>query len=70
MNDEGIMDLYITKAKDEHTAIAKQDFNNASHITIDAAHMADNKSKAKTELLKHVKNIGYALDTTVRKLVC
>ena len=69
MNDEGIIDLYITKAKDERTATAKQDFKNARRITIDAFHAANHQAKVKPELLQQVKNIGYALATTVRKLV-
>ena len=70
MKDEGIVDLYITKAKDERTAIAKQDFKDARRIAIDAAHASNHQAKAKPELLQQSKNIGYALATTVRKLVC
>ena len=35
MKDEGIIDLYITKAEDKRTAIAKQDRKDARRITID-----------------------------------
>ena len=38
---KGIIDLYTTKAEDERTAIAKQDFKDAKIITIDAAHAAN-----------------------------
>ena len=38
MKDEGIIGLYTTKAEDERTAIAKQEFKDARRITIDAAH--------------------------------
>ena len=64
MNDDGIIDLYITKAEDELTAIAKQDFKNSRRITIDDAHADHHQAKAKLELLQQVKNIGYALATT------
>ena len=47
MKDEGIIDLYITKAEDERTAIAKQDLKDARRITIDAAHTANHQAKSK-----------------------
>ena len=34
MKDEGIIDLYITKAEDERTSIAKQDLKDARRITV------------------------------------
>ena len=40
MKDEGIIDAYITKAEDEHTAMAKQNCKDARRITIDTAHAA------------------------------
>ena len=70
MNDDGIINLYITKAEDERTAISKQDFKNARRITIDAAHAANKKIKSKPALLQKGKNVGYALATTVRRMVC
>ena len=69
MNDNGIIDLYITKAEHERTAIAKQDFNNARRITIDAAHAATSQIKPKPAILQQGKNVGYALVTTVRRMV-
>ena len=48
MNGGGIIDLYITKAEDERTAIAKQEFKNARRITIDAAQAANHQAKAKS----------------------
>ena len=69
MKDEGIIDQYITKAEDERTAIAKQDFKDARRITINTDHAANHQAKEKPELLQQGKNIGYALTTTVRKLV-
>ena len=69
MNDNGIIDLYITKAKDERTAIKKQSFKNARRVTIDAAHAATNQIKPKPALLQQGKNVGYALATTVCRLV-
>ena len=69
MNDDGIIDLYITKAEDERTSIAKQDFKNVRRITIDAAHSANNQIKSKPALLQKGKNVGYALATIVRRLV-
>ena len=69
MKDEGIINLYITKAEDERTAIAKQDFKDARRITIDAAHTANHKAKAKPQLIKQGKNVFYFLATSVRKLV-
>ena len=41
MKDEGIINLYITKADHERTAIAKQDPKETRRITIDAAHAAN-----------------------------
>ena len=69
IKDEGIINLYITKAEDERTAIAKHDFKDMRRITIDAAHASNHQVKAKPQLLMQGKNIGYLLDTTVRKLV-
>ena len=69
MKNEGIIDLYITKAEDERTAIAKQDLKDARRITIDTSHAANHQAKAKPQLLHQGKNIGYFLATTVRKLV-
>ena len=69
MNDEGIINLYITKAEDERTDIAKQDSKNASCITIDAAHAANHQAKLKPELVQQGKKICYAFSTTVCKLV-
>ena len=69
MKDEGIINLYITKAKYEPTSIEKQDFKDARRITIDAAHTSNHQAKSKPELLQQGKNIGYAFATTVRKLV-
>ena len=69
MKYEGIIDLYITKAKDERTAVAKQDFKDARCITIDTDNAANHQSKSKPELLQQGKNIGYIFSTTVCKLV-
>ena len=69
MKDEGIIDLYITKAEDERTAIAKQDRKDASLITIYIAHAAYHLSRSKPQLLHQGKNIGYVLAKTVCKLV-
>ena len=52
MNDEGIINMYTTKAKDERTTIEKQYFKNARRITINAAHAADHQAKTKPELLQ------------------
>ena len=38
-------------------------------ITSETAHVASHQDKAKPEFLQQVKNIGYVLATTVRKLV-
>ena len=51
MKDEGIIDLYTTKAEDERTAIEKQDCKYASRITIDTAHTAYHRAKTKPQLL-------------------
>ena len=69
MNDDGIIDLYIIKAEDERTAIAKQDFKNTRRITIDAAHAANHQTKSKPALLQQGKNVGYSLATTVHRMV-
>ena len=50
INNEGIIDMYITKAEDELTAIEKQDFKNARRITINASHAANHLTKDKPEL--------------------
>ena len=67
MNDNGIIDLYINKAEDERTVMAKNDFCNSRRVTIDAAHAAT--SKPSPNLLQKGKNAGYAFATTVRRLV-
>ena len=69
MNDYGIINLYITKAENESTDIAKQDFKNARRITIDTAYAVNHQTKSKPAVLKPGKNVGYALVTTVRRLV-
>ena len=69
MNDDGIIDRYITKAEDERTAIAKKDFRNARRIIIDAAHAANHQTKSKPEKLQKGNDLGYALATTVCRLV-
>ena len=69
MKDERIIDSYITKAEDERTAMAKQDCKDARRITIDTAHAAYHRARAKPQLIQQGKNIGYVLATTVRKLV-
>ena len=69
INYNGIIDLYINKAKDERTVMAKNNFKNARRITINAAHAATSKPKPKPDLLQQGKNVGYALSTTVRRLV-
>ena len=45
MKDEGVIDLYITKAEYERTTIANQDLKDASRIIIDAAHAANHQAK-------------------------
>ena len=69
MKDEGIIDLYITKAEDECNATAKQDHKDTRRITIDTAHTAYHRATAKPQFLHQGKNIGYVLATTVCKLV-
>ena len=68
INNEVIIDMYITKAEDELTAIEKQDFKNARRITIDASHAANHQTKDKPELPQQGKNMGYSLATILRKL--
>ena len=48
MKDEGIIGSYITKAEDERTAIAKQDWTDARRINIDTAHMDYHWATAKS----------------------
>ena len=69
MKDEGIINLYITKAKEECTDIAKQELKDARRITIDTSHTANHQAKAKPQLLQQGKKIGYVLAITVCKLV-
>ena len=69
MNDNEIIDLYINKVVDERTITAKNNFKNARHVAINTAHAATSKLKQKHELLQQGKNVGYALSTTVRRLV-
>ena len=45
MNNHGIINLYINKAKDERTVMAKNNFNNARRITIYASHTSTRKPK-------------------------
>ena len=59
MKDEGIIDSYIAKAEDERTEIAKQYCKDARRITIDTAHAAYHRSRAKPQLIQQGKNIGY-----------
>jgi hypothetical protein len=37
-SDDVFLDNSITHAKDEHTAIAKNNTNNSKHVSIDSAH--------------------------------
>ena len=69
MNDNNIIDLYINKAEDERTVMAKNNSKNARRVTIDAAHAATSKPNPKHDLLQKVKNSGYTILTTVRRLV-
>ena len=69
MNDNGIINLYITKAEDERTSIAKGGFKITRRITLDASHATNNQIKYKPALLQQGKNVGYALVTTVRRMV-
>ena len=52
MKDEGVIDLYITKAEDERTTISKQDHKDARRITVDTAHAAYLQTTAKPQLLQ------------------
>ena len=45
MNNNGIIDLYINKAEDERTVMAKNDFCNSRCVTIDAAYAATIKPR-------------------------
>ena len=47
MKDERIIDSYITKAEDERTAMAKQDCKDVRRISIDTAHAAYHRARAK-----------------------
>ena len=47
MNDDGIINRYITKTEDERTAIAKKYFENVRRITIVASHAANHQTKSK-----------------------
>ena len=69
MNDNGIINFYITKAEEKRAAILKQYFKNARRVTIDAAHAATNQIKPKLALLQQGKNVGYALAPIVHRLV-
>ena len=69
MNDDGIIQLNITKAEDERTAIAKQKLKNARRTTIEAAHAANHQTKYKPALIQQGKNVGYVLSTTVIRMV-
>ena len=69
MNDNYIINLYIKKAEDERTVMAKNNSMNVRRITIDAAHAYTSKPNPKHDLVQQGKNFGYALSTTVRRLV-
>ena len=51
MNDDGIINRYITNAEDKRNVTATQDFRNARRITIDAAHASNHQTKSKPEIL-------------------
>ena len=61
MNENGIINLYINKAEDERTVMAKNNFKNARRFTIDVDHAATRKPKPKPDLLQQGNNFGYAL---------
>ena len=69
MNDNNIIDLYINKAKDERTVMAKNNLKNARPVTIDTSHAATGKTNPKHDLLQQGNNVFYAPSTTVRKIV-
>ena len=69
MNNNNIIELYINKAEDERTVMKKNNFKNARRVTIDTAPAATGKPNLKHDLLQQGNHIGYALSTTVRRLV-
>ena len=60
MNDDEILDFYITKAEDERTVMAKND-HKIRWATMDAAHKS--KGKATPSLQKKMKNTGQSFGT-------
>ena len=43
INDNNIIDMYINKAEDERTVMAKNDFSNRRRVTIYESHTASNR---------------------------
>ena len=69
MNESNIIDLYINKAKDERTVMAKNNFKNVRRITINEAHTVTVKPKPMHDLQNQLKNVGYTISTTVHIFV-
>jgi hypothetical protein len=67
MSDDGIIDLYIDKAEDERTIMAKNDSKNVRRVTIDAAHAATTRTT--TSLLQKGRNAGQTISTVMRRFV-
>ena len=66
MNENGILDMYVHKAEDECTIMAKNNSHDKSCVTIHAVNAKINKTEP--TLLHQGKNAGYAFSTEVGRL--
>ena len=67
MSDGGIIDLYIDKAEDERTVLAKNDSENVRRVTINAAHAA--MTRTNPSIIQRGRNAGQSDSTAVRRFV-
>ena len=67
LDDDVIIDLYIDKAEDEQTALAKMENKDVCRVTLDTVHSA---TKKQVTVMQKGHNVGQALSTAVRRFVC
>ncbi len=63
MSNNGVIDLYLNKAEDKCTAMAKADKTNRRRVTIDTAHSATTQATA--TMWQQGKNAGQAMGGAV-----
>ena len=67
MQDTNLFDDQITFAKDETTAMAKNNTTNAKCVAINSAHEAMEKQVA--SILQRSRNLGYVLSTAFKRAI-